>query len=95
VAVPDPRVRRYVDRLDAARRTLACEVEDDVAPVRGLTMQERGAWVASVCRAAWAILRARPDAAKVVGWQDPPAPDLTERWRALMARQRAARPGTP
>ena len=91
----DPRVRRYVERLDAGRRTLAAEVEDDVAPVRGLSMQERGASVASVCRAAWAILRARPDAADVVGWQDPPAPDFGERWRALMDRHRAARTGTP
>jgi len=95
MSASDPVVRRYVERLDASRRTLADEIEDDVAPVRGLSLQERGVWIASVCRAASAILRARPDAADVIAWREPPAHDLHEHWSALMARQRGTRAGTP
>lgn len=90
----DPHVRRYVARLDAARSTLGRELEDDVAPVRALSLHERGVWVASVCRAAWAIVRARPDGVRVVAEQEPPAPDLASHWGALMARQRAAQAST-
>jgi hypothetical protein len=84
----DARTRRYLARLDASRRTLAHEVEDDVAPVRALTMQERGEWIASACRSTWDILRSRPDAQRVIDFVDPPAPDFAPKWAALMARQR-------
>jgi hypothetical protein len=84
------RVRRYVARLDARRRTLAEEVEDDVAPVRGLSLDVRGDWIASVCRSAWSILRARPDAHRLIDSVDPPAPDLASTWTALMAQRRRA-----
>jgi len=46
-------VRRYVERLDRQRATLADEIADDVAQVQGLTMAERGEWIASACRAAF------------------------------------------
>ena len=91
----DARTRRYVAELDARRRTLLDEVEDDVAPVRGLTLRERGDWLASACRSAWDILRARPDAKRVIEHIDPPAPDFAAKWVAMMAqRQSRSSPGT-
>jgi hypothetical protein len=86
----DERMRRYVAQLDAARRTLADEVEDDVAPVRRLTMRERGEWIASACRSTWDILRSRPDAQQAIAFADAPAPDFAAKWAALMARRRGA-----
>ena len=83
------RTRRYVGQLDARRRTLAYELEDDIAPVRALTLRERGAWIVSACRSAYAIVRSRPDASRIVQYREPPAPDLPAKWRRLMARQRA------
>ena len=85
--------RRFVARLDARRRTLAEEVEDDVAPVRGLSLDERGQWIASVCRSAWSILRARADAQCVIDSVDSPAPDLASTWTALMAKHRRVSSG--
>lgn len=51
----------FLAAIDARRRSLREEVEDDVAPLRGLTIEERGKILESVCRDAMAILRARPD----------------------------------
>jgi hypothetical protein len=82
------RIRRYVQRLDEARRTLAGEISDDVDPVRGLSVKERGDWIASVCRSAWAILASRPDAERVIGMREDPAPDFRAKWTALMALRR-------
>ncbi|MSP63651.1 MAG: hypothetical protein EXR72_25565 [Myxococcales bacterium] len=79
---------RYVEALDARRGTLVEEVEEDIAPYRGLSMEERGERLAAVCRSAWAILRARPDFARVAAYRDPPAADFAERWRTLMERRR-------
>ena len=87
----DERTRRYVERLDARRRTLREEIEDDVAPVRGLTLEQRGAWVASACRSAWDILRARQDAMHAIDQDEPPAPDFPAKWAALMAEYRKGR----
>jgi hypothetical protein len=84
-------VRRYVARLDRQRATLASELEDEIAPVRDLTLAERGEWIVSVCRSAWAILRSRSDLAEVVGRSDPPAPDFDEIWRRLRQRHQSAR----
>lgn len=89
VPADETRTARWVAQLDARRRTLADEVEDDVAPVRHLTLHERGEWIASACRSAWDILRARPDARAVVEQIEAPAPDFATKWAALMARQRA------
>jgi hypothetical protein len=85
------RTREYVARLDQARATLAAEVEGDVAPVRHLSLEERGEWVARACASAWAILRSRPDAAAVLAWRDRPAPDFEDKWRALTVRFRGRR----
>lgn len=78
------RTREYVARLDRARATLRDEVEADVAPVRGLTLAQRGEWVARACASAWAILDARADRAAVLAWREPAAPDFELKWRALM-----------
>ena len=85
----DARTRRYVAQLDARRRTLADEVEDDVAPVRGLTLRDRGEWIASACRSTWDILRSRADGQRMIDHVDPPAPDFAAKWAALMAQQRS------
>jgi hypothetical protein len=90
MAVRD-RTRAYVARLDRARATLADEVEPDVAPVRPLSLAEHGEWVARACASAWAILRARPDAAALLVRREPPAADFDAKWRTLTARFRAAR----
>ena len=44
--------RRYLEALEARRRTLRDEVEDDVAMLRGLSLEERGKILESVCRDA-------------------------------------------
>jgi hypothetical protein len=85
------RTRAYVARLDRARATLAEEIEPDIAPVRGLSLDERGDWVARACASAWAILRSRPDAAALLARREQPAPDLEEKWKSLSARLRACR----
>lgn len=83
-------IRTYVARLDHKRATLASELEDEIAPVRALSFAERGAWVASVCRSAWAILRSRQDMHEVLAIRESPAPDFEEIWGGLMARRKAA-----
>ena len=87
------RTREYIARLDRARSTLADEIEPDVAPVRGLSLEERGEWIARLCASAWAVLRSRSDFPAVVQHQEPPAPDFHDKWIALNARYRASRPG--
>jgi hypothetical protein len=81
--------RQYILRLDRARATLAEEVEPDVAPVRDLSLEERGQLVARLCASAWAILRSRGDFPRQIEHRDPPAPDYPEKWRAMNARFRA------
>lgn len=88
---PSERTRAYVARLDQARATLSDEVEPDVAPVRRLTLDQRGDWVARACASAWAILRARTDRAAVLARREEPAPDFDDKWRALLIRFRARR----
>ncbi len=89
------RIRNYVARLDERRATLAREVEDDVARVRGLSLEARGDLVARVCRSAWAILRSRADVTAVVARREEPARDFAQKWAVLMNRGRAARTGAP
>lgn len=84
------RVRRFVERLDRRRAVLADELADELAPVRDLSLEERGAWVASACRGAWAVLRSRGDFEQMVQRHEPPAPDLPEIWSRLMDRRRSA-----
>jgi hypothetical protein len=88
-------IRAYVARLDHERATLASELEEEIAPVRALSIAERGAWVASVCRSAWAVLRSRQDMHEVLAMREAPAPDFEELWKGLMARRKAAQTRTP
>jgi hypothetical protein len=81
------RVGRYLAQLDRQRETLAAELEDEIAPLRHLSMAERGRWIASVCRSAWAILRARPDMRAAIDRDEPPAVDFELLWRRLRTRQ--------
>ena len=81
----DDRTARFLERLERQRRTLAEEVEDDVAPLRGLSVKERGEVLASVCRDTMAILRARPDGAAVLS---APA-ERRSHWLAVVKKYRS------
>jgi hypothetical protein len=80
------RVRRYLARLDHARASLADELAEDVAMLRGVGLSDRGRWVASACAAADAILRARKRMGLTAELDEPPAPDFFEKWRRLRQR---------
>lgn len=74
-AVSTARTAKFLASLEERRKTLRDEVEEDVGPLRGLSLEERGKVHESVCRDAMAIIRARPDAeaalaepAGVGGW---------------------------
>ena len=82
---------RYVKRLDEARSTLRAELEDEVAPVRSLSLAEHGRWIAELCASARAILSARSDSVRVLLMVEPPAADYREKWQVLNGRFRAAR----
>lgn len=60
-------VTRFLKRLDEERGN---EVENDVGPLRGLSLEERGKIVESVCRDAMAIMRARPDFVEAIVRRD-------------------------
>lgn len=79
---------RFLEMLAARRATLADEVEEDVAPLRGLSLEERGKVLESVCRDAMAILRSRPDAERALSHRDERCPESMELWRQLVARYR-------
>src|SRR5262249_41057921 len=79
----DPRTRKFVAARDRARATLSTELEEELAPIRALSLEARGDWVARTCRAAWAILRSRPDGATLVAEREEPAPDYALIWRRL------------
>lgn len=87
-AVPTP-ADRFLQSLAERRRSLKDEVEDDVAPLRGLSLEERGRILESVCRDAMAILRARPDAEQALQYQDPRSPESLATWQALVDKYRA------
>jgi hypothetical protein len=85
-------IRRYVERLDRRRATLADELADEVAQVKDLTMRDRGDWIAAVCRSAWSILRSRGDRADALLRRDEPAGDYAAIWRKLAARRQPTEP---
>ena len=86
--VSDARARRFLEHLDAQRKTLRDEVEDDVAALRGLSLDERGKILESVCRDAIAIIRARPDAEAALQQQDPRSPESVALWQSLVDKYR-------
>jgi len=77
------RTNEFIRRLDAARASKAVELEDEVAPVRALTLEQRGEWIAELCASAMAILRSREDFSKVMALDDPPRADYASHWRRL------------
>ena len=78
-------VARFLSRLDEQRRD---EVENDIGPLRGLTLEQRGKIVESVCRDAMAILRARPDFEQAVRQRDPRSPESERTWLEAVKRFR-------
>lgn len=85
---PD-RAARFLKNLEARRKTLREEVEDDVAPLRGLSLEERGKIVESVCRDAMAILRGRPDFERAVRHQDRRTEESMHLWLSLVRKYRS------
>jgi len=83
------RKRRYIEALHEMQRSPRSSIEAEVASSRGLSPEERGKRLVAVCRAAWAVLRSRPDFRQAVAYQDLPPADFAEKWSALRARQRA------
>lgn len=67
------------------------EVEDDVAPLRALSLEERGKIVESVCRDAMAIMRARPDFAEAVQRTEPRSAEAMSTWLKIVERHRHGR----
>jgi len=83
------RAAQFLRHLEARRTTLRDEIEDDIAPLRGLTLEERGRILESVCRDAMAILRARPDFETAVQYRDPLSEESRETWQRAVQRYRA------
>ena len=83
------RKQRYLDALRQISQTPQTAVEADVAPMRGLSPVARGERLVAVSRAAWAVLRARPDFHQAVAYVDPLPKDFAAKWSALVARRRA------
>jgi hypothetical protein len=87
--MPSSGHQRYLEQLEARRRSLRDEVEDDVANLRGLTLELRGKIVESVCRDAMAILEARPDFKQAIQHQDPRSPESMATWLRLVKEHRS------
>ncbi len=83
-------LRRYLANLDARRGSLRDEVEDDVAPLRGRSLEERARILESVCRDAWAILRARSDFERAVDFRQARSQEAEETWARLAASYKEA-----
>jgi hypothetical protein len=83
------RAANFLRRLEQRRSSLREEIEDDIAPLRGLSLDERGKILESVCRDAMAILRARPDFERAMAHQDPRSPESLSTWLQLVKRYRA------
>lgn len=81
----DERVRKYVERLDRARRRpLAEQLEDDLAPLRGISFEERARLIKAVCAAASKLIESRPDRDRVLAYQDPLPAESQARWLRLV-----------
>ena len=61
-------------------------IEREAAPYRGMTSAERMQFLAELCRGAAKQLSFRPDAARLLDYQDP----LPESTRSALARLRRA-----
>ncbi|MEI8255142.1 MAG: hypothetical protein WCJ30_05660 [Deltaproteobacteria bacterium] len=65
----------------------AASVRAEAAPYRDMTPEKRGELLASACRAAARMLRARADGARAAEYRDP----LPESSKLALARLRGAR----
>lgn len=83
------RKARAIEALRRINRSPRAAVEVDVAPMRDLSHQEHGERLVAVCRAAWAVLRSRPDFHQIVAYSDPLPADFTQKWNTLVTRRRA------
>lgn len=88
MAMLTARGAKFLAHLDERRMTRREEVEDDIAPLRQLTLEERGRVLESVCRDAMAILRARPDFASAMAAQEPRSEASMKLWMDLVKRYR-------
>lgn len=79
---------KFLKRLDEQRASLSAEIEDDIAPLRGLSLEDRGRILESVCRDAMAILRARPDFETAVRYRDPRDEESLNTWLRLVTKYR-------
>jgi hypothetical protein len=82
------RAANFLKRLDQRRSSLREEIEDDIAPLRSLSLEERGKILESVCRDAMAILSARPDFERALAHQDPRSAESLDTWLRLVKRYR-------
>jgi len=82
------KVRSYVARLDAQRRTLESSIEQTVALGRNLSDAERDRDAQAVVRSASDALESRADFDRMIRWSDPPAADFSRIWSALVERRR-------
>jgi hypothetical protein len=83
------RATRFLQNLESRRASLREEIEDDIAPLRDLNLEERGRILESVYRDAMAILRARPDFAEAIQHQDARSEESLQMWNAAVKKYRA------
>jgi len=85
------RVQNFLQSLELRRKSLRDEVEEDVGPLRGLSLEERGRILESVCRDAMAVLRARPDSAQAIEQREARSAESMQTWLNAVARYRHGR----
>ncbi|MBM4256987.1 MAG: hypothetical protein FJ147_13955 [Deltaproteobacteria bacterium] len=88
MAMQDVRQARVIEALRRVAQSPRAAIEDDVASMRNLSPQEHGKRLVAVCRAAWAILRSRPDFPQIAAYRDPLPDDFAEKWQRLVTRRR-------
>ncbi len=62
---------------------------EEMARYRGLTLEERGEFIAGLCRLAAATLEGRPDREAVLDREEPMSPEAEAGWRELVRRGRS------
>lgn len=85
-------VARFIDRNHRAPRQ---EVEDDVGPYRGSSLEERLRDLVLVCRSATKMLATNPHWARILRATDPPHPTYDGIMRRLREQNLTSPPETP
>ena len=78
------RKARVIEAFRRIAQSPQTAIEAEVAPMRNLSPQEHGERLVAVCRAAWAVLRSRPDFSEIVAYTDPLPADFAEKWKRLV-----------